>query len=613
MPRAIRSRFFFVSPWLLAAATGLLILIIVTFTFSTIQRDKRMMTQSMLQKGAILIRVIGSGAKGAYLADMQHGFLTTGSWEKYVQDVIDRLSGDPDVHFLMVIDQNNRIVAHSDRQKIGSIIQEQVIDGLKHMAEKTGGQSLLHRTAKMDTFGSVFLVARPCLFFRPVHPAISRFTEADQDTTFSSALSSDKNNIFSPHSRQFDTDRVYFAVVGLNNTGFEKSLRQLRFQASMLALAMLLVGVGGWLSLSAVQGYRLSQKALSDIRAFTGLLIARLPVGIIAINQQGLVSTWNQAAEDMTGISTQKALGSKVSQLLPPQLAVFFLPLLPVEELKETVTDSEVRLVTEKGEMSLHCRVIDLHDQDKAYRGQVLLMSDMTQVKELEAEMRENERLAAVGRMAAGVAHEVRNPLSSIKGLALLLKNKFSRQSSEFETTGLLIQEVERMNRTISELLSFARPGSLEFQSVDILELLNDVLQLVAADTSSENVDIFLHCDESLPHVRADQDRLRQVIINILLNGVQAMEHGGKLEISVCSSTDGRSVELQFTDTGKGIAPEHVGHVFFPYYTTKTGGTGIGLAISQKIIADHGGTIRLESEVGKGTTVYVLLPVTGGE
>ncbi len=613
MPHVIRSRFFFVSPWLLAAATGLLILIIVTFTFSTIQRDKKMMTQSMLQKGAILIRVIGSGAKGAYLADMQHGFLTTGSWEKYVQDVIDRLSGDPDVHFLMVIDQNNRVVAHSDRQKIGSIIQEQAIDGVKHMAEETGGQYLLHRTAKMDTFGSVFLVARPCLFFRPVHPSTGRFAGADQNTTFSSALSPDKNNIFSPHPRQSDTDRIYFAVVGLNNTGFEKSLRQLRFQASMLALAMLLVGVGGWLSLSAVQGYRLSQKALSDIRAFTGLLIARLPVGIIAINQQGLVSTWNQAAEDMTGISTQKALGSKVSQLLPPQLAVFFLPLLPVEGQKETVTDNEVRLVTEKGEMSLHCRVIDLHDQDKAYRGQVLLMSDMTQVKELEAEMRENERLAAVGRMAAGVAHEVRNPLSSIKGLALLLKNKFSRQSSEFETTGLLIQEVERMNRTISELLSFSRPGSLEFQAVDIIELLNDVLQLVAADTSSENVDIILNCDEALPLVRADQDRLRQVIINILLNGVQAMEQGGKLEISVCSSSDGRSVELQFKDTGKGIAPEHVGHVFFPYYTTKKGGTGIGLAISQKIIADHGGTIRLESDVGKGTTVYVLLPVTGGE
>ena len=223
--------------------------------------------------------------------------------------------------------------------------------------------------------------------------------------------------------------------------------------------------------------------------------------------------------------------------------------------------------------------------------------------------MRENERLAAVGRMAAGVAHEVRNPLSSIKGLALLLKGKFSRESREFETTGLLIQEVERMNRTISELLSFARPASLDLQQVDVQELLSETLELVAADMASEHIHTSLHCERNLPPVSADRDRLSQVFINIMLNGVQAMEHGGTLEITARKSGSGKRIKLQFRDSGKGIQPEQLSQVFFPYFTTKKEGTGIGLAISQKIIVDHGGSIRVESEPGRGTTVFVDLPV----
>ncbi len=402
---------------------------------------------------------------------------------------------------------------------------------------------------------------------------------------------------------------LYSVVVGLDMKGYEKSLQRLHFQALMLSLAMLLVGLGGWLSLAAVQGYRLSQKALSDIQAFTGLLVSRLPVGIIATDQQGRVSTWNQAAADMTSISSQQALGKVVRKYLPPELTAFFSPDSDSLEPEGEPKGREIRLKINGSELVLHCQRIDLRDPEEKYIGRVLLLSDITRLKDLESEMRENERLAAVGRMAAGVAHEVRNPLSSIKGLALLLKGTFSRESREFETTGLLIQEVERMNRTISELLSFARPASLDLQPVDVRELLSETLQVVSADTASEHIQTNLHCDHDLPMVLADRDRLSQVFINILLNGVQAMEQGGTLEIIARKSSSGKQVELQFRDSGKGIQPEHLSQLFFPYFTTKKGGTGIGLAISQKIIVDHGGTIRVESEPGSGTTVFVQLPV----
>ncbi|MEA2115841.1 MAG: ATP-binding protein [Thermodesulfobacteriota bacterium] len=607
MNRTIRSRFFFVSPWLLAAATGLLILIVVTFTLSNVQREKQLMTDAMLQKGATLMRVVGSGARSAHMADLRRGGWNTGSWNEYVQRIINHVSEDPDVRFLTVIDSQGMVVAHTDSNTIGTIIEKR-----PEPAEtvKTPDKArITYQVENVEGYGRVFIIARPFRPFFPAMPSMYLHNQSRCEDETGSKSPGMLNNRSRFYRGLHGGNHLYSVVVGLDMKGYEKSLQRLHFQALMLSLAMLLVGLGGWLSLAAVQGYRLSQKALSDIQAFTGLLVSRLPVGIIATDQQGRVSTWNQAAADMTSISSQKSLGKVVNKYLPRELAAFFSSESESFKSEAEPEGREIRLVINGCGLVLHCQRIDLRDPEEKYMGQVLLLSDITRLKDLESEMRENERLAAVGRMAAGVAHEVRNPLSSIKGLALLLKGAFSRESREFETTGLLIQEVERMNRTISELLSFARPASLDLQQVDVQELLSETLKLVAADTAGEYISTSLHCEHDLPAVLADRDRLSQVFINIILNGAQAMEPGGTLDIIARTSSSGKQVELQFKDSGKGIESEHMSQLFFPYFTTKKGGTGIGLAISQKIIVDHGGTIRVESEPGSGTTVFVELPV----
>ena len=579
----LHPRFFYVSPWLLAAATALLIVIVVIFTLSTIEREKSLMTAAMLQKGATLIRVIGSGTRAAYRADLRRGVWNTDSWESYVQRIIDHLSEDPEIRFLMVVDEENRVIAHSDSARIGTRLDSFVQTGEPASAKKS---SLVYRIDTVQVYGRIFLVVRPFFPFRPLTPSLYLHNQWRRDTR-NGPSPGNLNRMYCFRGNQDGSDHFYSAVVALDMHGYDNSLHQLRFQAVMLSLAMLLVGIGGWFSLAAVQGYRVSQRALSDIQAFTGLLVSRLPVGIIATDLQGRVSTWNQAAAEMTALSDRQVLGRQVRRFLPVELAAFFAEKSVDHDQNEHVEVRKIQLEINDRRMVLHCQRIDLHDQEGRYKGQVLLLSDITRLKELEAEMRENERLAAVGRMAAGVAHEIRNPLSSIKGLALLLKDKFPRQSREFETTGLLIQEVERMNRTISELLGFARPASLELQEVDLRVLLKETLQLVSADTASEHIRTSMHCAPDLPVLMADRDRLRQVIINILLNSVQAMEDGGTLEISARKSHSGSQVELLFRDTGKGIKPEHLAQVFFPYFTTRKEGTGIGLAITQKIIAGN--------------------------
>ena len=268
-----------------------------------------------------------------------------------------------------------------------------------------------------------------------------------------------------------------------------------------------------------------------------------------------------------------------------------------------------MRLTFGSRRCELLCHPLTITDSEQQYMGKVLLISDVTEIKSLEQRMRENERLAAVGRMAGGVAHEVRNPLSSIKGLALLLKNKFPAGSKEQDTAELLIQETERMNRTITEMLSFTRPATLHLGRVDLVELLGRGLELIKAEAAENRIDTVLEAQKDLLPVLGDVDRLMQVMMNILLNAMQAMEQGGKLLVTLGNRADHQGVEVRISDTGDGIAAELLPQVFYPYFTTKPGGTGIGLAISQKIIADHGGSIELESEIGKGTTVILQLPV----
>ncbi|NLX18405.1 MAG: hypothetical protein GXY53_03865, partial [Desulfobulbus sp.] len=278
------------------------------------------------------------------------------------------------------------------------------------------------------------------------------------------------------------------------------------------------------------------------------------------------------------------------------------------KDLPDIQTENNVRLFFNNRRYDLLCHILTITDSEQKYLGKVLLISDVTEIRSLEQRMRESERLAAIGRMAGGVAHEVRNPLSSIKGLALLLKNKFPVGSKEQSTANLLIQETERMNRTITEMLSFTRPSALKLTPVDLAELLEKSVDLIRAEATDNRIDIELDVESELTPILADADRLQQVVMNVLLNALQAMENGGVLSVKLANTLDHSGIELRISDTGGGVPADSLPQVFYPYFTTKPNGTGIGLAISQKIIADHEGTIDLESDPGKGTTVTIYLP-----
>ncbi|WP_028584375.1 two-component system sensor histidine kinase NtrB [Desulfogranum mediterraneum] len=609
----IRSRLLFASPWLLAAAAGLLVIIIVTFAFHNLRLEKRLMTNAMLQKATTLMNVAQSGARASYLADLRKNFWESEPWQEHAQRVLRHLIEDPEIKELALIDEQGRVTVHSDGARVGTTRFSRPPQLPGSSAEPT---RKMYYTIEERSSGRVLEAIRPFTPFPSLGhhrrgpgqgPPSHRGGFFMEERGRRSMMRSMRSRLPGPG----DQDKQYFILVGLDMAEYDQTLGRLRFQIFILSLAMLLIGVAGWFSLSVVQGYRVSQKTLDEIQAFTSLLISSLPVGLIATNRLGRIATWNHAVTEMTGICRAEAVGTSPQAILPPALAAFFAAKTPSPG-SGAEQEEEVRLRIQGRDQVLLCRLIQIYTRDQQYMGEVLLLSDISQLKQLEQKMREHERLAAIGKMAGGVAHEVRNPLSSIKGLALLLKNKFQPGSKEQDTAELLIQETERMNRTISELLSFSRPLPLHLEEVDIGELLARELELISAEISDSHIQVSLELAPDLPPVRGDRDRLTQVIMNILLNSLQAMGPGGELQLEAMPAGQPGSVEIRIRDNGVGMDEETLSQVFYPYFTTKARGTGIGLAISQKIVADHEGTMTIESQPGEGTLVCLHLPVASG-
>lgn len=602
----LRSRLLFASPWLLTAAAGLLIIIVVTFAFHNLRLEKRLMTNAMLQKGATLIKAVQSGARASYISDIRRNFWESDSWYSHVQKMIDHLVEDPDIREIALIDDKGRIIAHNDKKQIGNTLPTSPI--IKSQLQRDDGSRLYYSIVTDKGKKRLFETTRRFKPFVPSHSRISMTMKHSGHRNFFMG----KNRwdtgppIIDRTPGESDLNKPFFIVVGLDMTEYDHTLGRLRAQIFILSLAMLLVGLAGWFSLSVVQGYRVSQKTLNEIQAFTTLLITSLPVGIIATNKSGRIETWNQAIEKITGIKESNAVGKTPKEILHEELAAFFDENKPKSPLAPD--EREIRIAFAGDMYVLLCRLIQIFDRNKTYMGEVLLLSDITKVKKLEQKMRESEKLAAIGKMAGGVAHEVRNPLSSIKGLALLLKNKFVAGSKERDTAQLLIQETERMNRTITEMLSFSRPISLKLQPVDVTTLLEKEVELIQAETLENNIEVLLTTSDDLKQIKGDKDRLTQLLMNVLLNSIQAMPDGGLITIEAENSASDDFVQLTISDTGTGMDENVLSQVFYPYFTTKQQGTGIGLAISQKIILDHNGSISIASQQGKGTVVTIQLP-----
>jgi len=597
-----KGRIFYASPWIFGAACALLTLIIGVFAVNNYQREKKLMSQALFQEGRTVLNLISVGAGGLFRRAVMTNNFASDSWITAVQSIIEDSSQHPGIALLCMIDREGTVLAHSDYDMVGQIVDTQTISLLENVVkEKLPVQSQI-KTEPEDGQNLFQIIKR----YHPIRAndgmaqrmrrmGPGNFGRMMRDHELSLA----QKRIFDELSR-----RQYYLIAELEMTEFESLVKKQFVQIVILSIILLLVGTGGLLSLMTLQGYRGSQRRLRQIRAFTDILVSSLPVGLIATGVDGTIRTCNKSACEMLGLDQKRALGKAPRDILPKSL---FEGISEGDEKNEQLP-REITVTDEAGnEKSLHSTLLHFGDKDQHHHGLMLLIQDLSQLKELETELRRSERHAALGKMAAGVAHELRNPLSSIKGLALLLKATSPRDVIDQEKADLLVAEVERLNRSISELLEYARPAKLNKQPIALRSLIEKALQLVQSDLKAANITTSQQFLDTNHSVTVDQDKFIQVLLNLFLNSIQAMPKGGHLAITTRDDTS--SIYIAISDTGYGIEPAIREKVFDPYFTTKLEGTGLGLSLSAKIIEDHSGSLSIDSSNAGGTMVTIRLPL----
>ena len=350
-------------------------------------------------------------------------------------------------------------------------------------------------------------------------------------------------------------------------------------------------------------------------------VLAGLPDAVIAVDDALRVIFWNAAAEELTERSARRMEGRVLKEVFPPDASL-------VRRLSETLSMGVSRSETEThlerpDHRSLPVSIVTapLFGRDGRVEAAVAVVRDLSRIRQLEAEVRRGETLAAAGRMAVGLAHEIRNPLGAIRGAVQLLGRELGPASPLQEYTTVLLTEVDRVNRIIEMLLDLARPVTIRPVPVNLHQLLERVALLTEELAREKGVTIARRYDPSLPPILGDEDGLVQVFHNLVRNGIEAMKDGGELALATRVSMNPlfakvdmgagqrTMVEVQVLDEGSGIPAAARGRIFDPFFTTKERGLGLGLAICHQIMEQHRGAIQIESIEGHGTTVTCFLPI----
>ena len=356
---------------------------------------------------------------------------------------------------------------------------------------------------------------------------------------------------------------------------------------------------------------------------YEGVLLG-LPDAVIAVDGDLHVIFWNAAAEELTARSARRAQGRVLKDLFPAGSSL-------VRHLSETLATGEHRSEAEGTLETVDGRPVPvsimtaaLFARDGSVEGAVGVIRDVSRIRQLEHEVRRGETLAAAGRMAVGVAHEIRNPLGAIRGAVQLLARELGDDPRWHEYTDVLTKEVDRVNRIIESLLDLGRPVQLRRVPLNLHQLFERVALLHEEVARGRGIAFVRRYDPSLPPILGDEDRLLQVFHNLVTNAMDAMKQGGKLTLSTRVSANplyGRMdvgtgprtmVEAQVADEGSGIPADVRSRMFDPFFTTKDRGLGLGLALCHRIIEEHHGVIRVESTAGRGTAVTCFLPAARG-
>ncbi|MBD3347689.1 MAG: PAS domain-containing protein, partial [Candidatus Eisenbacteria bacterium] len=419
---------------------------------------------------------------------------------------------------------------------------------------------------------------------------------------------------------QPDEVLTFIAIVAFDSSDLEAAFLASRNHTLLMGALLLVVGGTAIYFLFVLAGSRSAHTALRNMQSYTKNVIESMASGLVSLDAAGRVVTVNPRARELLRLGDSDVDGAKLSDLITLEPGSVDASVGAVARGERDVFESEGELVVEGEELPVSLSASSLREEGGKRTGSVILFRDLREVRELQAEVDRARHLAAIGRLAAGVAHEIRNPLSSLKGFAQFLRSRFQSGSDEERYSDIMIEEVERLDRVVQELLDFAKPVRPERRATAPHSLVEDALALVSEDAGFQGVSIERRLSSELPDVLVDQHQIKQALLNVLLNAIEAMGGGGTLTISAALVREGEGdpmVGISISDTGPGMRPDELDRLFEPFYTTKQEGTGLGLTIVSRLVEQNGGRVSVESSPGIGTTFSIRLPVAveaeGGE
>lgn len=379
------------------------------------------------------------------------------------------------------------------------------------------------------------------------------------------------------------------------------------------SLAALLACV---LALSLFAGHRLhiSTARLADVQTTSKAILESLVGGVITFDVAGNITIINRAAARMLELPAQAPYPSL--DYFSERYPIIAKAIRRALDEEEYVQDLDSTFVNSAGStLILRTTISAQVDENGLMVGLVVLVKDVSRIVALEQELRKRDRLAAAGSLAAGVAHEVRNPLSAIELNLRLLREEVKQAgaltSDVNDYFDILSVETQRLNRITTSFLQLSRPDTIRKDHMAVLRPLQQALRLLEPEARTKHIRFRVNLEHKEAEIAGDATKLEQVYLNLLINAMQAMPKGGTVQIEsrFHQGDDDASIEIVIADEGVGVAPENMDRLFDPYFTTRNDGTGLGLAIADRIISDHGGAIAVESSLGHGTRFTVRLPI----
>ncbi|MFA5928517.1 MAG: ATP-binding protein, partial [Candidatus Margulisiibacteriota bacterium] len=337
-------------------------------------------------------------------------------------------------------------------------------------------------------------------------------------------------------------------------------------------------------------------------------VLLNMSSGLIVMDNKGILQTINPQAEKIIGRSKEDVIGKKHAEIWP--LEKEFVRKLSHLSAEDNGLFKETKFHVGNIEKTLAITTTPLKDMQKKIKGKLAVINDLTEFNKLEMHVRRSDKLTALGRMAAGVAHEIKNPLTSMR---LFVQMMSSRQGTDpkfwAEHSDILMNELDRLDKIVGDFVGFAKTPELKLEDVQLSELIDKVLRLINIQAQELKVLIDVMVDHSLI-IKGDGQRLVQVLMNLILNAMQAMPQGKKdgRIILRAKELSNKMAEIEVIDNGAGITKENLDKLFTPFFTTKEKGTGLGLSIIHRLIEEHGGQIDVKSKLGVGTTFIITLP-----